>query len=491
MLTIRINHPFRYETEKLVREFFPFEQLNITDAPDGAGGDLVESLILAEGDRQRYLVRAVCAGRTLSRDAAGDRDGGDAAELRICTLLFDVLCEFTGYTPPWGLLTGVRPAKLMRMQRAALGDEAAKRFFTQDMKVSGAKTRLAYEVSVNEDRAETLSPPRSFSLYVSIPFCPTRCSYCSFVSHSNENAKKLIPEYVRLLCEELADTGRIARELGLSLKSVYVGGGTPTVLSAPQLAQVIGAVNDHFDTARALEFTVEAGRPDTVTPEKLAVIRDGGARRISINPQTFDDRVLEAIGRRHTAAETLKAYEEAVRAGFRDINMDLIAGLPTDTVEGFAATLERTLSLAPAEITVHTLALKHAADLVTGNREIRPSDTGAMLDLTGERLPAQGYSPYYMYRQSRCIGNLENVGWAKEGFGSLYNVFMMEELHTVLACGAGAVTKLKRDGVNEIDRIFNFKYPYEYIGRFEDVLKRKDGIRLFYNSEFGIRNSEL
>ena len=480
MLTIKINHAFRYETEKLVREFFPFEKLNITDASAGTQGDLIESLILIEGCWQRYVVRAFCAGRELCRDAVGDRDDGDGAELQICTLLFDVLCELTGYTPPWGLLTGVRPAKLMRMQRAALGDEAAKRFFEEEMKVSGSKTRLAYEVSVNEDRAEKLSPPRSFSLYVSIPFCPTRCSYCSFVSHSNENAKKLIPDYVYLLCEELKNTGRIARELGLSLKSVYIGGGTPTVLSAPQLSQVINAINGHFDTASALEFTVEAGRPDTVTPEKLAVIRDGGAKRISINPQTFDDRVLENIGRRHTAAQTLEAYESAVKAGFRDINMDLIAGLPGDTLAGFSATIEKTLSLSPAEITVHTLALKHAADLVTEKREIRPSDTGAMLELVASRLPENGYTPYYMYRQSRCIGNLENVGWAKEGFGSLYNIFMMEELHTVLACGAGAVTKLKRDGVNEIERIFNFKYPYEYISRFADVLTRKDGIYDFY-----------
>ncbi|MBQ6020208.1 MAG: coproporphyrinogen dehydrogenase HemZ, partial [Clostridia bacterium] len=415
-------------------------------------------------------------------------DDGDEAELMSCALLFDALCEFTGYTPPWGLLTGVRPAKLMSMQRRALGDGEAKRFFREEMKVSPGKTELAFEVSVNEDRAALLSPPRSCSLYVSIPFCPTRCSYCSFVSHSNENAKKLIPQYAELLCEELKRTGEIVARLGLSMKSVYIGGGTPTTLSPEQLRRVMETVNDCFDLGDSLEFTVEAGRPDTVTPEKLAVIKECGASRVSVNPQTFSDRVLETIGRRHTAAETLNAYETAVNAGFRDINMDLIAGLPTDTLVGFSDSLEKTISLSPAEITVHTLALKHAANLVTEKRVIDPGDTGAMLDLAARRLTESGYSPYYMYRQSRCIGNLENVGWAKPGFGSLYNVFMMEELHTVLACGAGAVSKLKRDGVNDIDRIFNYKYPYEYIDRFEDVLARKERIFAFYLE--GQRNTQ-
>ncbi len=480
MLTLRFNHRFRYETEKLVREFFPSEELNMTETLPEDCGDFIESLIGVEGCWQKYIVRVYCAGRELVRDRIGDRDDGDEAELEICTLLFDALCEFTGYTPPWGLLTGVRPAKLMSMQRRALGDDEAKRFFREDMKVSGGKTELAFAVSVNEDRAALLSPPKSCSLYVSIPFCPTRCSYCSFVSHSNENAKKLIPKYTELLCEELKRTGKIVADLGLSLKSVYIGGGTPTVLTPEQLALVIGAVNANFDLRESLEFTVEAGRPDTVTPEKLAVIREGGAKRVSINPQTFSDAVLEKIGRKHTAAETLGAYELAVKAGFDDINMDLIAGLPSDTLEGFSESLEKTISLSPAEITVHTLALKHAANLVTEKRVIDPGDTGAMLELAARRLTESGYSPYYMYRQSRCIGNLENVGWAKEGFGSLYNIFMMEELHTVLACGAGAVTKLKRDGVNDIDRIFNYKYPYEYIGRFEDVLARKVQIYSFY-----------
>ena len=480
MLTLRFNHRFRYETEKLVREFFPSEELNMTETLPEDCGDFIESLIGVEGCWQKYIVRVCCAGRELVRDRIGDRDDGDEAELEICTLLFDALCEFTGYTPPWGLLTGVRPAKLMSMQRRALGDDEAKRFFREDMKVSGGKTELAFAVSVNEDRAALLSPPKSCSLYVSIPFCPTRCSYCSFVSHSNENAKKLIPKYTELLCEELKRTGEIVADLGLSLKSVYIGGGTPTVLGATQLGEVLGAVNGAFDLSGCLEFTVEAGRPDTVTPEKLAVIREGGAKRVSINPQTFSDAVLEKIGRKHTAAETLGAYELAVKAGFDDINMDLIAGLPSDTLEGFSESLEKTISLSPAEITVHTLALKHAANLVTEKRVIDPGDTGAMLELAARRLTESGYSPYYMYRQSRCIGNLENVGWAKEGFGSLYNIFMMEELHTVLACGAGAVTKLKRDGVNDIDRIFNYKYPYEYIGRFEDVLSRKERIYSFY-----------
>ncbi|MBR1810567.1 MAG: coproporphyrinogen dehydrogenase HemZ [Clostridia bacterium] len=486
MLFLRINHDFAYETEKLVREFFPDEKLNIvTNEPASETADTIESLILREGCWQKYTVRIACGGRQAARESVGDVADGDDAELFVCTLLYEALCAFTGYTPPWGLLTGVRPAKLMGMQRKALGDAGAKRFFIDSMRVSPQKTDLAFAVSENQDRIAALSGDNCFSLYVAIPFCPTRCSYCSFVSHSNDSAKKLIPDYVVLLCEEMKATAAVAAQLGLHLKSVYIGGGTPTTLNAQQLSKVIGTINEYFDLTECLEFTVEAGRPDTVAPEILAAIKNGGAGRISINPQTFNDAVLETIGRKHTAAQTLAAYQAAVDAGFTDINMDLIAGLPGDTAEGFARTLAQTLALQPAEITVHTLALKSAATMVTEKREIVAADTCAMLDHAAERLTASGYQPYYMYRQSRCIGNLENVGWAKPGFGSLYNVFMMEELHTVLACGAGAVTKLKEDGVNHIERIFNFKYPYEYISRFTEVLERKDKIFEFYENKQG------
>lgn len=484
MLILTLNHDFRYETEKLVRVFFPEEKIVISDGGDIRSAERqVDALINREGCWQSYTVSASIDGKQLKKEQIGDVSRGDDAELTLCTLLFHVLCELTGTTPAWGLLTGVRPAKLMRRLTDESGSETAAAYFRDTLLVSPEKTALAARVCANQRALIREEEKNCFSLYVSIPFCPTRCSYCSFVSHSIAGAGRLLNDYVVLLCQELQTTAGIAAELGLKLKSVYVGGGTPTVLSAEQLEQVLSAVNRYFDRSACLEFTVEAGRPDTITPEKLTVIRRNAADRISINPQTFRDSVLEEIGRRHTAEQTVRAYEQAQRAGFDNINMDLIAGLPTDTPEGFAESLEKTISLAPANITVHTLALKRASSLVvSGRASALESDTASMLAHAGRALTAAGYEPYYMYRQSKTVGNLENTGWAVSGKACLYNIYMMEELHSVLACGAGAVTRLKREDSACIERIFNFKYPYEYIDRFAQCAERKDKIYEFYQN---------
>ena len=480
MLILTVNHDFHYETENLLRVFYPHEKIELHHAADAAQSDGVEALITREGCWQRYLVSVHIRQKTLTRHTVGDVTDGADAELALCTLLFEVLCDFTGYTPAWGLLTGVRPAKLMGTLRHALGEEAAQSYFRNTLRVSDEKTALAARVSEKQDQIAALSSDGCFSLYLSIPFCPTRCSYCSFVSHSIEKAKKLLPDYTALLCEEIKCTARIAAALGLKLKSIYMGGGTPTTLSADQMHQVLTTVRESFDLSNCLEFTVEAGRPDTVDEEKLMVLRQNGVGRISINPQSFDDAVLRQIGRNHTSADTLRAYELAQKAGFEQINMDLIAGLPGDTPDGFAQSLDRAIALSPSNITVHTLALKRSSSLVYREGYTAESDTAAMLAYAQKQLPAFAYEPYYMYRQSRCVGNLENVGWAQRGSECLYNVFMMEEIHTVLSCGGGAVTKLKQDSVNNIERIFNFKYPYEYIDRFAEILARKDKIFAFY-----------
>jgi oxygen-independent coproporphyrinogen-3 oxidase len=399
--------------------------------------------------------------------------------------LFDTLSRATGYRPQWGILTGVRPSKLMNRLIAQYGADGARKYFQKRLLVSPDKTALAFHVAHAEKRVMDTSRPESFSLYISIPFCPTRCSYCSFVSHSiaASKAKKLLPRYVELLCEELALTGRIASELGLRLETVYYGGGTPTTLDAEELLRLHAAVKEHFDLSTVREYTVEAGRPDTVTRERLEALKCMGATRISINPQTFSDEVLAEIGRSHTAQCAEAAFLLARAHGFSNINMDLIAGLPKDTPESFQTTLEKTLALDPESVTVHTLALKRSSTLVT--RQQRSGDaslTGDMLARAQAALTTAGHFPYYMYRQSRCLGNLENVGWCRPGHEGLYNIFMMEECHTVLAAGAGAVTKLKAPHGEMIERIFNFKYPYEYNERFETLMQRKERIKQFYAS---------
>lgn len=483
MYLINLNHSYDYETENLLRLFFPEKILQSESVPEC--GDY----ILTRLDGNRIYVRLFLSGNTLEREqeyAVQDIPSYDTTdsffERKIALLMFDVLSQATGYTPPWGILTGVRPAKLMSKLCLSMGEKAAREYFTSELLVSGEKTDLAYEVSRKEAPIiDAASGEKSFSLYVSVPFCPTRCSYCSFISHSNDKAKKLMPEYTQYLVKEIEHTGKIARELGLRLESVYFGGGTPTVLSEELLKKVTDAVSESFDLSGIREYTIEAGRPDSVTAEKFRIMKECGCSRISINPQTFNDEVLRVIGRNHTSEQTLEAMCAARQAGFDFINADLIAGLPTDSLESFSRTLERTLSLGVENITVHTLALKRSSNIVTENRETNSGVLAAeMLCLAQKRLTESGYRPYYMYRQSKCLGNLENVGWAKEGYECLYNVYMMEECHTVLAVGAGAVTKLKNPAGNEIERIFNYKYPYEYISDFEEIINRKKQIRQFY-----------
>lgn len=409
----------------------------------------------------------------------------DKCELTMARLIFELLSTETGYVPPWGLLTGVRPSKLMLRLIALYGEQGAFEYFTRDLLVSPEKARLAATVAKAEEEIVASSKENSFSLYVSIPFCPTRCSYCSFVSHSiaNSNARKLLPEYVEKLCEELSQLGEITSQLGLRLESVYFGGGTPGVLEAPQLDRLLCRVEDSFDLSSLREYTVEIGRPDTVTPEKLRALRIHNVGRISINPQTFNQKTLELIGRKHTVEQAVKAYQLAKSYDFDCVNMDLIAGLPGESFDDFSASVDTATALSPENITVHTLALKRSSELnASGVGVSDGNEAKKMLDYAWKLLDEKGYSPYYMYRQSKCVGNLENVGWCKNGTRGLYNVFMMEECHTVLAAGAGGVTKLCEPGGTKVERIFNYKYPYEYISGFDKISERKNGIKSFYLS---------
>lgn len=407
----------------------------------------------------------------------------DDNELVSAQLLYKLLCDFTGLTQPWGILTGVRPVKLLRRLAEESSEEQAVKKFEKDFFVSNEKIALSRETEHNERKILELSKPESFSLYVGIPFCPSRCSYCSFVMASIERAEKLIEPYTKLLCEEIERTAEIANKLGLRLETVYFGGGTPTTLSAEQLDTVLGTVNKSFDMSTCREFTVEAGRPDTIDIAKLFALKENKVDRISINPQTVNDEVLKTIGRKHTAQQFFDAFELARKCGLDNINTDLIAGLPTDTPESFKNSLDSIVRLNAECITVHTLCMKRASRLTTEGVTLdlqQARDAREMLAYTQNILGQNEYIPYYMYRQSRMVGNLENVGWSKRGFESLYNVYVMDETHTILACGSGGVTKLKRNNPDYLERIFNFKYPYEYIDRFDELIQRKSGIMQFY-----------
>lgn len=471
------NHNFHFELENLTRLFFPNEKITVIRDFSEPQSPYIYTEV---SDK---ITISVNIGSFNKSETAVKKLTDDDNELVSAQLLYKLLCDFTGLTQPWGILTGVRPVKLLRRLAEESSEEQAVKKFEKDFFVSNEKIALSRETEHNERKILELSKPESFSLYVGIPFCPSRCSYCSFVMASIERAEKLIEPYTKLLCEEIKRTAEIANKLGLRLETVYFGGGTPTTLSAEQLDTVLGTVNNSFDMSTCREFTVEAGRPDTIDIAKLFALKENKVDRISINPQTVNDEVLKTIGRKHTAQQFFDAFELARKCGFDNINTDLIAGLPTDTPESFKNSLDSIVRLNAECITVHTLCMKRASRLTTEGVTLdlqQARDAREMLAYTQNILGQNEYIPYYMYRQSRMVGNLENVGWSKKGFESLYNVFVMDETHTILACGSGGVTKLKRNNPDYLERIFNFKYPYEYIDRFDELIQRKSGIMQFY-----------
>lgn len=471
------NHNFHFELENLTRLFFPNEKITVIRDFSEPQPPCIYTEV---SDK---ITISVNIGSFNKSETAVKKLTDDDNELVSAQLLYKLLCDFTGLTQPWGILTGVRPVKLLRRLAEESNEEQAVKKFENDFFVSNEKIALSRETEHNERKILELSKPESFSLYVGIPFCPSRCSYCSFVMASIERAEKLIEPYTKLLCEEIKRTAEIANKLGLRLETVYFGGGTPTTLSAEQLDTVLGTVNKSFDMSTCREFTVEAGRPDTIDIAKLFALKENKVDRISINPQTVNDEVLKTIGRKHTAQQFFDAFELARKCGFNNINTDLIAGLPTDTPESFKNSLDSIVRLNAECITVHTLCMKRASRLTTEGVTLdlqQARDAREMLAYTQNILGQNEYIPYYMYRQSRMVGNLENVGWSKRGFESLYNVYVMDETHTILACGSGGVTKLKRNNPDYLERIFNFKYPYEYIDRFDELIQRKSGIMQFY-----------
>lgn len=471
------NHNFHFELENLTRLFFPNEKITVIRDFSEPQPPYIYTEV---SDK---ITISVNIGSFNKSETAVKKLADDDNELVSAQLLYKLLCDFTGLTQPWGILTGVRPVKLLRRLAEESSEEQAVKKFEKDFFVSNEKIALSRETEHNERKILELSKPESFSLYVGIPFCPSRCSYCSFVMASIERAEKLIEPYTKLLCEEIKRTAEIASKLGLRLETVYFGGGTPTTLSAEQLDTVLRTVNQSFDMSTCREFTVEAGRPDTIDIAKLFALKENKVDRISINPQTVNDEVLKTIGRKHTAQQFFDAFELARKCGFDNINTDLIAGLPTDTPESFKNSLNSIVRLNAECITVHTLCMKRASRLTTEGVTLdlqQARDAREMLAYTQNILGQNEYIPYYMYRQSRMVGNLENVGWSKRGFESLYNVYVMDETHTILACGSGGVTKLKRNNPDYLERIFNFKYPYEYIDRFDELIQRKSGIMQFY-----------
>ena len=461
-----IGHEDRYAVEQLQMALFP----------EGTEGEAISTL------HRGALWLTATAKITIDGRTATDSRRIKAAEetvrLRRRALqqsYYLAATQLLPNVPAWGALAGVRPTKITTRHMLEGGTpKSADKLMKDVYYVTDDRRKLAVDCSVSTVNAAKLLEPDDLSLYVGIPFCPTRCTYCSFVSRTIGKKTELLNPYLEALLKELEITGRLLAESGKHVRTIYIGGGTPTTLSTPQMAYLLDAIRDSFDLSRCMEFTVEGGRPDTLDAEKLRTIYNHGADRMSINPQTMEDHVLRACGRPHKAADVVRAYGEAVDAGFKAINMDLIAGLPQDNFDGFKRSLDSVAALNPANITVHTLALKKGADLFEKREGLSSAEAvTSMVDYANETLRALGYKPYYLYRQKYMSGSFENVGWSRDSLDCLYNIYMMEEVHTILSLGGGGMNKVNfPDG--SLKRFHNPKFPEQYIEMIDDVCKQKE-----------------
>lgn len=486
MTLILSGHDYKYELESVLKLFIPAKRFSfVYDNEDlkSVSGDyfFIRKRVLKNG----VLLYAICriGDKTAHQTKILNNHYADDSECEfvLSVLLFKALSRLTGINPKWGVITGVRPVKRVNeMLDTGMSEEEIKSELSGRFLVSEEKIDIALKTAAVQRSALKTTKPDSFSLYISIPFCPSRCSYCSFVSQSVDKAFKIMDEYLANLMREIEYTAEITKRLGWLLDTIYIGGGTPTTLSEAEILVVMKKIQECFDMSSVREYTVEAGRADTITRDKLEVIKACGADRISINPQTLNDDVLKAIDRRHTVKQFYQSYDIAKSIGFKAINTDLIAGLPTDTVTSFKNTIDGILKLDPENVTVHTLSVKRASNInINAELNVLDNPTDKMVEYATARLLECGYDPYYLYRQKNMVGNLENIGWERDNTPSLYNIFIMEEIQTIIALGAGASTKIvSNDG--SLHRIFNYKFPLEYNKHFDLMLRKKDEIEGFF-----------
>ena len=481
------GHDDRYAVEQSLLAFFPDER------PVYEGEDENCAWVnLSEGDTYTTATTKISyhgkVARGMSREVIDKSlDSYEQERLRqkaVKLSFFKAAREITGTTPSWGALTGIRPGKLAaRFLENGKSPRQVDKLLRDTYFVSPARRQLAIETAQAGLAAKADLQPNDISLYIGIPFCPTRCAYCSFVSASVEKSFGLMEPYLDALCQEITDAAQMVKETGLHIKSFYMGGGTPTTLSAHQMDRLLTHLNRNFDLSDCVEYCIEAGRPDTITREKLQVLLDHGTDRISVNPQTLEDHVLRAIGRKHTAKDIEDTMALAMSMGFPHVNMDLIAGLPEDTPEGFRRTLDQCLTYGADNITIHTLSLKKGSRILLEGLSIPSAeDVAQMLDYANPTLRKAGFAPYYLYRQKYMSGSFENVGWCISGAEGLYNIYIMEELHSILSLGAGGSTKMVDPVNNRIERVFHAKFPNEYIQRPEKIAANLSAFRAFHEN---------
>lgn len=472
---------FKYETEATVRLFIKQRKFLFTYDEKPKTNDFILMRIKERKNKIYFTVYIhidkinKIGGKVILKGCNADIEKNEK-EYILCSVLYDMLSKIIGKTPKWGMITGIRPVKKVN----ALLDEGKSKneiynIFKDKYKISDGKFNLCYDTAITQQNLLRIDSLKQMALYISIPFCPTRCSYCSFVSQSIESAGNLIDPYLDKLIDELKIYSDIIKKYNILLDSIYIGGGTPSILTDKQLKKLLVFINNNFDVKSVREFCIEAGRPDTITYEKCEVMRQFGISRVSVNPQTMNDNVLKVIGRKHSSYQTEEAFNIVRHFNFESINMDLIAGLPSDTEEGFYYSLDRCIELGAENITVHTLTLKRSAELFNDWKEYIETPVEKMVEYSQKTLYNNGYFPYYLYRQKNTVDNLENVGYTLNGKASLYNILIMEETQTILGAGCGASTKLV-EANGKISRIHNYKFPYEYIRDFDKLMEKKKEI---------------
>ncbi len=468
-----VNHNERYAVCEIAMAYFPRTKFEDTDAIPCEGDYIISELKQERGEYSYITV--------LSYNGSIKTNTVTSAEYNKTYFkqsFHAIAMELIGGFLPWGVLTGIRPGKIAReLMEGGMNAADAKARFLDFYLTTDKKAELAIEVAKNEMRTLKNIDKDAVSLYVGIPFCPTRCLYCSFTSQSIKFTSKFVEPYLEALYKEIEYTAAKMKDTPYHIETVYIGGGTPTSLTDVQLDGLIKKLYDEFDLSRIKEFSVEAGRPDTITIEKLKVLKDNNITRISINPQTINDKTLQIIGRNHTAQQFIDSYYMAMDCGLTNINTDLIAGLPGESVDDFLKTLDCIEDLNPRNVTVHTMSIKRSSFLAQdydAYSVTSATSVNTMLDAAYVRMKSLGKIPYYMYRQKNMLGNLENVGYCDPGFENLYNIYIMEEVQSIIALGTGASSKIVTG--DQISRVFNVKDVYEYITRHDEMLKRKDEI---------------
>ncbi len=483
------GHDFEFAVQQIYMCMFPNSHAEfVEECPEN--GDFIKSGLLLENGLASSITEIHIDGKKSIGEAEfplGEQENEEEVKRikkrALKTSFYRASLLFLPKAPAWGALTGVRPSKVAaKYINRGMSLEEAATFMQEDYFVSPDRAYLAAKCAERAEKMAKNTGRLDMSLYAGIPFCASRCRYCSFVSHSIEKARHLVSPYLKRLSSELSGIAEASHDAGLKLRSVYIGGGTPTSLSNDELRFVLECVSKSFDIKNADEYTVEGGRPDTLSIDKIRTIRDCGATRISVNPQTMNDEILRQMDRRHTAEDVVRAIRDVRSIGGLVINTDLIAGLPNDNFSSFKNSVDRILEMAPENITVHTLAIKKGSELHRENYILPDGDeTARMVEYAMKTLESAGYAPYYLYRQKYMSGNLENVGYSKPGYESDYNNYIMDELHTIVSAGAGGVTKLIDREKEKVERIFNPKYPYEYNNAYEKTALTQQRIIDFFN----------